>query len=277
MSNLPVLGVIGCGNMGSAVLMGLSAMANPLFKLAACDRNEECLRSMTGMGVSVTANLMELVNASDWLVFAVKPDQVLPLLDSLSGKITNKVIISLAAGVSLAALRKVCRDKGPTFRVMSNTAATVGRGIFAICQEDPKISDDQKATAYKLFSSLGQAVIMPEIKFNAFTAVAGCGPAYVFHHMEALIEASVSLGLTREESTKMVIALFRGSATLAKQSGKHISVLREEVCSPAGMSIAAMNKLDMEGVRGKIIAAVFAAYSKGVEMEEISSKQRPDV
>lgn len=275
--SLPVLGVIGCGNMGSAVLMGLSAMTTPLFKLAACDRNEEHLKTMSPLGISITTNLMELINASDWLIFAVKPDQILPLLDSLSGKITNKVIISLAAGVSQAALRKVCRDKGPTFRVMSNTAATVGKGIFAICQEDPKISDEQKAMAFKLFSSLGRAVILPESKFNAFTAVAGCGPAYVFHQMESLVEASVSLGLSREESTRVVIELFHGSAILAKESGKHLSVLREDVCSPAGMSIAGVNQLDISGVRGKIIEAVFAAYQKGIAMEEVSEKQRPDV
>ncbi|SHN55103.1 pyrroline-5-carboxylate reductase [Desulfovibrio litoralis] len=273
MSSLPVLGVIGCGNMGSAILKGLGSLDQALFSLVAFDRNQHKLEALRPLGVKGTSSMAELVKVSDWLIFAIKPQQLLSVLESLGESLKDKVIVSIAAGVSLNALEKASCNNTVVFRVMPNTPATVGEGVFAICYDESKISEIQKKVIVDLFNSLGRAVILPEAKFNAFSALIGCGPAYVFYQMEALVEAGVSLGLSRAESTLMVVDLFYGSVVLAKESGKHLSVLREEVCSPGGMTIAGINKFDSDGIKGKLIEAVFAAYQKGKKMEEDSAKE----
>jgi pyrroline-5-carboxylate reductase len=108
--------------------------------------------------------------------------------------------------------------------------------------------------------------VLGEDRFDAFTAVAGSGPAYVFYFMEAIVEAGVTLGLTRAQSTEMVKKLFSGSAALAEETSMHLSELREMVTSPAGTTIAATNVLDLGAVRGKIVEAVKAASDRSREM-----------
>jgi pyrroline-5-carboxylate reductase len=108
--------------------------------------------------------------------------------------------------------------------------------------------------------------VLPEKLFDAFTAVAGSGPAYVFYFMEAVIEAGVTLGLTRQQATQMVEGLFVGSARLAAESGHHVSVLREMVCSPAGTTIAATNAFDKAAVRAAIVKGVLKSAKRSQEL-----------
>jgi pyrroline-5-carboxylate reductase len=149
---------------------------------------------------------------------------------------------------------------------MPNTPAMVGQGVFAVCFDDPALTPAAKDFLQGLFRSLGQVHVLGEDRFDAFTAVAGSGPAYVFYFMEAIVEAGVTLGLTRAQSTEMVKKLFSGSAALAEETSMHLSELREMVTSPAGTTIAATNVLDLGAVRGKIVEAVKAASDRSREM-----------
>ena len=144
---------------------------------------------------------------------------------------------------------------------MPNTPALVGAGVFGI-QEDPALPKDVFAMILDLFGLLGSTIVLPEKKFNAFMALVGCGPAYVFHFMDALAEAGVTMGFTRQEALELVTQLVLGSAKLAVLPGSHPAILREQVCSPAGVTIAAVNHLDRTAVRGHLIDAVLAAYEK---------------
>ncbi|MFV0347865.1 MAG: pyrroline-5-carboxylate reductase [Halodesulfovibrio sp.] len=265
---MKTFGCIGCGNMGSAILRGLAAKEGLAF--TGFDRNENALAALRDdINFQPLASEKDVAEKADYILLAVKPDMVEAVLGKIAPALTkDKVVISIAAGVSQAALKEYSKKACPVVRCMPNTPAMVGEGIFALCFEDADLSDEHQAAIQEIFGTIGQALVLEEKKFNAFTAVAGCGPAYVFHFMEAVVEAAVTVGFTRKDATDMVIKLFKGSVKLADESDQHLSVLREMVCSPAGVTIAAVNHLDRTAVRGNIIDAVLEARQRGLEMSK---------
>ncbi len=264
------LGCIGCGNMGSAILKGLGSRGD--MALAGYDRSSATLNALKEDAAlprfTICGSEEEVADHADYILLAVKPDQVESVLGRIASRLAGKTVISIAAGVSQAALKQYSGGACAVVRCMPNTPAMVGEGIFALCLEDPDLGEARMQTVQDIFGAIGQVMVLPESKFNAFTAVAGCGPAYVFHFMEALVEAAVTVGFTRQDATDMIIKLCKGSVKLADESDKHLSVLREMVCSPAGVTIAAVNHLDRTAVRGSIIDAVLQARARGQEMSK---------
>ncbi|MCG8530219.1 MAG: pyrroline-5-carboxylate reductase [Desulfovibrionales bacterium] len=257
---MKTFGSIGCGNMGSAILGGLSAQQDLTLLGYDPSGNVPC---------TACSSNIELAEKADFILLAVKPDSVESILESIQPALTkNKVIISIAAGVSMETLQKHSGGKCPVIRCMPNTPAMVGEGIFAFCFEDTMLSKAQQAAVQDMFQQIGQVMVLPEAKFNAFTAIAGCGPAYVLYFIEAVTEAAVSVGFSRPEATEMAITLFKGTTKLADESEFHISQLREMVCSPAGVTIAAVNHMDRTAVRGNIIDSIFEARNRGIEMSK---------
>jgi len=153
-------------------------------------------------------------------------------------------------------------------RVMPNTPALVGAGVFAVCVEDETLSKQQKDFALQVFEPLGTIHEMAEKDFDAFTAVVGSGPAYVFYFMQACVEAALNLGLPRPQATEMVKGLFSGSAKLVEGSDKSIDELREMVTSPAGTTIRALIHMDRRAVRASIIDAIEHSFKRSKELGE---------
>lgn len=261
------IGCIGCGNMGGAILGGL-AERTP-HTLYGYNRTRERLRPLVAKGVKAVADIASLVRGSEIIIVAVKPwlvedtlRQMLPHLNK------DKLVISVAAGITMSALHDAVEGICPVVRCMPNTPALVGAGVFALCLEDPTLKAAQKELLMKLFTPIGMALEMPEKHFTAFSAVVGAGPAYVFHFMNAVVQAGVTLGFPRQEAVRMVQALFDGSVRMAAASEHSLTDLRDQVCSPGGLTIAAINHLDRTAVRGHIIDAIIAADKKGREMED---------
>jgi pyrroline-5-carboxylate reductase len=260
------LGCIGCGNMGGAILKGLAGRKG--LRLICLDVDAVRAASVAvDVGGAVAPSIEELFRASDYVLLAVKPYQVRDVLAKAGPELAAaKTVLSIAAGVTVGQLRAFAASRCPVVRIMPNTPAMVGAGVFALCLDDPALAEDRKAFVRELFAALGQVHVMEEKYFDAFTAVIGCGPAYVFYFMEALIESAVTLGFTRPQAQAMVFALFSGSAKLAETTGTHPALLREMVTSPAGATIAATNILDKEAARGLIIEAVKAACARSAEL-----------
>ncbi len=255
------IGCIGCGNMGGAILGGLSRLSG--VHLFGYNRTPSRLDALKDKGVIAVDTIPALAAQSDLLLIGVKPYLVeQALAEALPALRPETVILSIAAGVSLSDLKKAVQGRCPVVRVMPNTPALVNAGIFALALDDPALGQDGRQATVDLFSALGRVLVLPEGKFPAFTALIGCGPAYVFHFMDALAEAGVTLGFTRQEALELVAQLVLGSAKLAAQPGSHPAILREQVCSPAGVTIAAINHLDRTAVRGHLIDAVLAAHAK---------------
>lgn len=262
------IGCIGCGNMGAAILRGLAQRDDlSLLGLDADKSRVDALCEECGMAAADSAK--GIASDADYLLIAVKPGQVGPLLRELAPHLQpRQVILSIAAGVTLEQLKTDSSGVCPVVRVMPNTPAMVGEGVFALCFDDPALSEGQMQFVSGLFETIGQAHVLDESEIDVFTAVVGSGPAYVFYFMEAVIEAGVTLGFPRDKATRMVQALFSGSAKLASESGIHPSILREMVCSPKGTTIQATNHLDAEAVRSAIVEAVRRSYERSVEMAD---------
>ncbi|AGC50557.1 pyrroline-5-carboxylate reductase [Lawsonia intracellularis] len=266
------VGCIGCGTMGSAILSSLVPMAHPDngLILSGYNRTPEKLAPLEEKGVQSIDTIPNLIQQNDIIILGTKPSAVVPILkECLPFLRPGHIIISLAAGITQIMLTEAVESFCPVIRVMPNTPALVGSGIFALCLEDPKLSNEQSQSVIDLFSLIGLPIILPEKQFSAFTALIGCGPAYVFHFMDALVEAAVTLGFPRQQSIYMVSELLNGSAKLATQPGNHPALLREQVCSPGGITIAAINHMDRTAIRGNIIDAILTAYKKEKQLEFI--------
>lgn len=264
---MQTVGFIGCGNMGSAIIYGISRTKS--FNVAGYDHHADKLQKLQqDCGLILCASEEELVKKADIIVIAVKPYAVDELLQRIQALVSaDKIVISIAAGVSIAALKKYISC--PVAIVMPNTPAMVGEGCTALCFDDKALSEEQKNTVRKIFDCVGTTVILPEDKFAEFSTLIGSGPAFVFYMLEAMLEAAIRLGFKYDEAKQMLEQLFLGSTRLAQANADipHAK-LRLNVCSPKGTTIVGMNSLDKNAVRGAVIDAVMATYERNQELKK---------
>jgi pyrroline-5-carboxylate reductase len=262
------VGFIGAGAMGAAILRGL-ADRNDL-ELHAFDVDQAKLTALSKeLGLTTHASPEDLAGSCDIIVMAVKPQHLGAAAPAAAGAAKpGACLVSIAAGVTSQTLREWTGGKLPVVRVMPNTPALVRKGVFAVCLEDPLLSEQMAQTVLGLFQPLGQAHVLAEKQFDAFTAVIGSGPAYVLYFMEALIESAVNLGLPRDAATTMVLGLFEGTSAMALQSDFHVSVLREMVTSPGGTTVRGLAHLDRCAVRAAILDATEEAFDRSVELRD---------
>jgi len=262
------IGCIGCGNMGGAILGGLAGKGSK-YELCGHTRTMSRMDPLVALGVRPMASAVEVVKASRYVVLGVKPYQIVDVIGSIKDALTpDHVLISIAAGTSIATLKKACDGICPVVRCMPNTPALVGAGVFALCYEDESLEETAKEEIKSFFDELGESFILPENKFTPFTSLIGAGPAYLFDLMEGMVQAGVTLGLQHADARKMVAALFAGCGRMALANEKtHLIQLRDNVCSPAGTTIVGVNRMDADGLAGKLAQAVFAANDRGKEME----------
>jgi len=260
------VGLIGTGNMGRALAKGWCQ--DDSFEMLGYDINPKQIQKVAEeAGLEVSHSMEEVVQASDYVVLAVKPQQMQDVLQKIAPDLqTQQCLISIAAGIQRETLAQWSGHTCPVVRVMPNTPAMVGSGVFALCYDDKKLSSEQKDFLQRLFRNLGQVQVMREEYFDAFTALMGTGPAYVYYFMDSLIEAGVAMGFPREQSRDMIQALLEGSVQMAGQSGLSATELREMVTSPSGTSSAGMLELDRKGVRSAVIDAVLAACRRSREL-----------
>lgn len=269
------IGIIGSGSMGTALAKAFSKVRSSTgnLSLCVCVNKDEQKRALDALGIEATFDLSDTVSRSDVLVLAVRPDQVRQVLKQVVAlapaptAVGKKILVSLAAGVTLSSLVSLAGEAFDVVRIMPNILVQAGKGIFGLSVA-PDVSPENVRRLRKLFESIGCIVEFEESKMNAFTALAGCGPAFLFHIMESLAEAGVSVGLNRKESLRIAIALMEGSAGLAASTGTHPALLREQGISPAGMTIIGLNHLDRVGVRGHLIDAVKMALDQGKLMDK---------
>ena len=270
----PAVGIIGYGSMGGALAkaMARTEAARDGFSLRVLARGNRQKAVAEAPDIAFADSLQELVPQSDIILVAVLPEHVEQLVRDIllclprETQPQDKLLLSVAAGVTLPQLCSLAGDRLAVARVMPNTLVEVARGLFGVCR-GPNLSDRQKDMIASLFGALGKVIYLEESAMNAFTALAGCGPGFLFHIMDSFCEAGVSAGLTRENSRAITLELMGGCARLAEVTGAHPVLLREQGTSPAGMTIAGLNLLDRTGVRGHIIDAVLAARNQGKAMD----------
>lgn len=268
------LAFIGAGAMGSAMIGGLAARPDvEADRLTASDRHRERLEEVRGQfGVRTTLDNRAAARNAQVIVLSVKP-QVLPaVLQELRGVIDGgALVVSIVAGATIASIATGLGHRA-IVRTMPNTPAQVGEGM-TVWTATPEVSERQREQAGAIVAALGRQLFVEEERFlDMATAISGSGPAYVFLMMEALIDAAVHLGFSRDAARELVVQTIRGSAIYAEHQPVHPAELRNRVTSPGGTSADALYQLEKGGFRTVMSDAVLAAYERSVALGEMSTK-----
>ena len=260
--------IIGCGKIGESLLGGLlSSGWRTADEVVVTVRREERVGELSGhYGVRVSLSNREAVAGAGLVVLAVKPQdfdvllgEIGPLLDA------EQTVLSVAAAVSTASIERRIDAPIPVVRAMPNAPSIVHEGIAGICP-GAHAGDEHLALAEECLSHLGGVVRVPERYMDAVTAVSGSGPAYFALLAEAMIEAGILLGLSREITTRLVVQTMLGTAKLLRDEHVHPVELREAVTSPGGTTIRAIRELERAGVRAAFLNAIQAAMERGQEL-----------
>lgn len=262
------VGCIGCGNMGGGVLKGLVPYEE--FALSGHDHTRAKVEGIGPEGrVSFAASPLELVKGSDIVILAVKPYQMEAVLEEIRPALdASKIVISLAAAFSQDKLKKGVDGRCPVVRCMPNLPVIVGKGVFALCFDDPALDKAAGEELLAMFRLMGLAVVLPEAQFPAFSSLVGCGPAFVLLFMEGLLNAGITMGLKASVSRDLIAAMVEGTARLALEGGESFADLRVKVCSPSGTTIRGVNHMERCAVPGHVTDAVLEALKRDREIAE---------
>jgi pyrroline-5-carboxylate reductase len=266
--------ILGSGNMGEALVKGLlrAGKVPPESLLCTDERAERREELHKRYGVQVSGDNRAAVEGADIVVLAVKPQVMDAVLEAIAPAVdARKLIISIAAGVPIAAIARKLGAGVRIIRTMPNTPALVGAGATALAR-GPHATEQDLEQALSLFEAVGVAVVVEEHHLDAVTGLSGSGPAFVFMAIEALADGGVKVGLARPIAMALAAQAVMGSAKLVLETGEHPGRLKDQVTSPGGTSIAGVHALEQHGFRAALIAAVEAATKRSRELGELASK-----
>jgi pyrroline-5-carboxylate reductase len=262
------IAILGTGKIGEALISGLlsSNWRKPSELAASCRREERVRELVERYGVRATRSNAEAVTGSALIVIAVKPQDIEALLGEIGGMLApDQTVLSVAAAIPTAAIERRISPSVPVVRAMPNTPAVVHEGIAGICA-GAHANDEHLSLAEDVLSHVGAVVRVAEPYMDAVTAVSGSGPAYFALLAEAMIEAGILLGLSREISTQLVVQTMFGTAKQLRDEKMHPVELREMVTSPGGTTISAIRELERAGVRAAFLNAIQAAMDRSREL-----------
>jgi pyrroline-5-carboxylate reductase len=262
------LGFIGGGQMAEALIKGLLSRgllrSNQINVFDLSEHRRDHLKK--SFGINITKGNQEAVRASDIIIMAVKPQSMSIVLEDVRQVVTgDHIIVSIAAGITIAYLEKRLAEGTRVVRVMPNTPSLVQAGAAALCRGTVASSDDLDQVR-KLLEAVGKTVIVPEALMDAVTGLSGSGPAYIFAVIEGLIDAGVREGLARDVAQDLVIQTVLGAAVMCQNTGKHPAELTAMVASPGGTTIAGLHVLERAALRGILMDAVKAATERSREL-----------
>ncbi|HEY5525170.1 MAG TPA: pyrroline-5-carboxylate reductase [Clostridium sp.] len=262
------VGFIGCGNMGSAMVAGLikSGFVNKEDLIISTKTESSAKRLKEELEVNITLDNREVVKASDVIFLAVKPYMYKAVIEEIKEVLSkDKLIVTIAAGVSIKDMEDWLGAGYKVIRTMPNTPALVGEAMSAICI-NKNVSKEELEYTCNLYKSFGEYVELDEKDFHGFIALCGSSPAYVFVFIEAMADAAVKLGIPRAKAYRMAAQSVLGSAKMVLDTGKHPGELKDMVCSPGGTTIEAVAELEKQGFRNAVIEALVKCAEKSKSM-----------
>ncbi len=266
-------GFIGSGKMASALIRGMlrAGLAEPATIVASDPLAAARSHLAQEAGVRVFETNPSVLESSDVVVLAVKPQSMAEVLNQLRDLIGERhLVISIAAGIPIAAIAQVLGPERRIVRVMPNTPALLGAGASAYAM-GPRVEAGDEAVVSALLAAVGRAVRVPETMLDAVTGLSGSGPAFVYLMIEALADGGVRVGLPREVASMLAAQTVLGAARMVLETGLHPGVLKDQVTSPGGTTIAGLQALERGGLRGVLIDAVEAAARRSAELSGASS------
>lgn len=258
------IGIIGAGNMAEAIIAGV-------LKSGVIER-DNIIVSNTSIArlnymrekysVRVTLDNKEVALESDYIILAVKPNKYEEVIKNIKDKTKESiVVITIAAGISIEFIQSTFENKIKTIRTMPNTPALVGEGMTAICTSK-EVQSCELEEVLKIFNSFGKTELIEEKLMDIIPAVSGSSPAYVYMFIEAMADAAVLEGMSREKAYQFASQAVLGAAKMVRDSGEHPGVLKDKVCSPGGTTIEAVYTLEMNNFRGTIMSAMKSCTDK---------------
>lgn len=261
------LAVIGSGNMAEALVRGI--LRAGLFlpdAITASDVLEDRLRLFREQfGIATGTDNAAIVAKADLVLLAVKPQVMGQVLQDLAQAVDRHLVISIAAGIPTYSIEARFPRPVRVVRVMPNTPALVLEGASALCAGAHATAGDL-AMARAIFEAVGRAVVLDETALDAVTGLSGSGPAYIFVVIEALADAGVRVGLSREVAQLLAAQTVLGSARMVLETGKHPAALKDMVASPGGTTIAGLHALEAGALRAALLDAVQAATERSREL-----------
>ena len=265
------IGMIGTGNMGSAILRGIvDASYVKASQIIAFDASSRRMNELEEdiPGIQLARDCLEVAEKADLIILAVKPIYVKDVIGEIHSALNGKAVLSIAAGWTVNMLENALYGTSATYlRVMSNTPALVGEGMTALC-DNTTFSKEDFNYAKGIFDSIGKTKVLPERLFDGVVAVSGSSPAYVYMMIEAMADAAVKEGIPRVYAYEMAAQSVLGSALMVLSSGTHPAALKDAVCSPGGTTIEAVEELERKGFRAAIMDAMDACARKSRELSK---------
>lgn len=264
------LAFIGAGAMGGAIIKGLlnEELVTPEQIIAADPREDRIAELNEQFGIRTTTANLEAAEAANILVLAVKPQMADRVLSGLRGQVHHiDLILSVMAGVDI---RWIAGDlqNARVVRSIPNTPTQIGQGM-TVWTAAHEVEEEQRKQAAAMLGALGEQLFVEDEKIlNMATGLSGSGPAFVFLFMEAMIDAGVHIGLSRQQARQLALQTVKGAVLFTQQSGEHPAILRNQVTSPAGTTTAGLAELEAAGLRTAVLRAVSAAYHRSVELGE---------
>jgi len=259
---------LGGGRMGEALASGI-VRAGGRSKdelIVTCRREERAAELEERLGVQTTLHNPEAVAWADTIVLTVKPQDMEALLGQIAGSVKPRhLVISFAAGIRTSFIEGLLPPGIPVVRTMSNVPVLVDEAM-SVVSPGSAATDKHLTVAEELLSAVGRVIRLPEKHQDAVTATSGSGPAYFFLLAEAMIEACILLGLSRDVATELIVQTMLGSAKMLRDTGRHPVELREMVTSPGGTTISAIRHLEEAGVRAAFLNAIDAACKRSAEL-----------
>ncbi|MDU5722372.1 MAG: pyrroline-5-carboxylate reductase [Clostridium butyricum] len=262
------VGFIGCGNMGSSMVGGLikSGFLKSEEIIVSTKTEASSKKLRDEFKVATTLDSKTVAKESDTIILAVKPNMYKSVVEEIKSELTeDKLIITIAAGISIENMEEWLGDDLKIIRTMPNTPALVGQAMSAVCP-NKNVSEEELKYCINIFESFGECEVLEEKYFDGFIAVAGSSPAYVFMFIEAMADGAVKLGIPRAKAYKMAAQSVLGSAKMVLETGKHPGELKDMVCSPAGTTIDAVVELEKLGFRNSVIQAMDKCAEKSKNM-----------
>lgn len=257
-------GFIGCGNMASAIISG--GLKKGIFTkdelLASVKTEASAQKVRDTLGIFCTTDNLAVAREADYLFLAVKPQ----FCEEVASQICNKqkegqILVSIAAGKTLAWLKEKFGKERKIIRTMPNTPALVGEGITGVCPDD-LVTQEEIAQVLALLNSFGKASVVTEPVLDIVGAVSGSSPAFVFMFIESLADGAVAEGMPRNQAYEFAAQAVLGSAKMVLETGLHPGALKDMVCSPGGTTIEGVNILEKEGMRNAVMEAVRGCIAK---------------
>ena len=263
-------GFIGCGNMGGALATAAckSGVGRVLLANRTQVKAEALAARLEGMGAAVAvAENAGVAEEADYIFLGVKPQMMADMLGSIAPVLAARaragrrfVLVTMAAGLTVARIREMAGADYPVIRIMPNTPCAIGKGMILCAAHG--VTEAEKTAFCEGMAAAGRLDWLEEHLIDAGSAVSGCGPAFAYLFMEALADGAVECGLPRAKALEYAAQTLAGAAGLVLESGQHPGALKDAVCSPGGSTIAGVHALEDGAFRATAIHAVVAAYEK---------------